>query len=533
MTTTRRSFVQGSVATATLVAAPAIARAQAAPPKTKTLRAVMQGDLRSLDPIWTTANITAYHGALIYDTLFSLDAKDKPQPQMVESFAPSDDQLSWTFKLRDGLKFHDGSAVTAADCVASIRRWAVRDGAGQHMFLRVKDTSVKDDKTFAVSLKERYPLILDAFAKSGTPILFIMRKKDAETDPMQQVAEHIGSGPFIFNQNETKMGASYVYDRNPNYVPRAEPSSGLAGGKVAKVERVVWDNMADEQTAMAALQAGEIDFMELPPLDLIEQLESDKNIKVEVLNKTGNVGFMRLNFLHPPFNNQKARQAMLYVINQPDIMKSTFGSGKYWRTVSSLFGGGTPMENDENTGWFKEAPNIAKATQLFKEAGYDGRPVTMLQATNFAFMNNAPQLVAQWLRQAGVNAELAASDWGGVITRRAVREPPEKGGWNTFTTYASAASMGNPITYIGDAANGDKAWFGWPSNELNETLRDKWAKADPEDRLAVAKEMQKNAWDFVPAVYLGQWTQPAAWRTNVKGMIGVPEVIPFWNVEKT
>ena len=157
----------------------------------------------------------------------------------------------------------------------------------------------------------------------------------------------------------------------------------------------------------------------------------------------------------------------------------------------------------------------------------------MLQATNFAFMNNAPQLVAQWLRQAGVNAQLAASDWGGVITRRAVKEPPEKGGWNTFTTYAGAAGMANPITYIGDAANGDKAWFGWPSNELNEHLRDKWAKADPEDRLSVAKEIQKNAWDFVPAVYLGQWTQPAAWRSNVKGIIGVPEVIPFWNIEKT
>jgi peptide/nickel transport system substrate-binding protein len=479
MKTTRRSFVRGSLAAATFAAAPAIRRTHAAPSAAKTLKAVMQGDLRSLDPIWTTANITAYHGALIYDVLFASDANDKPQPQMVESFGRSDDQLTWTFKLREGLKFHDGSPVTAADCVASMRRWAVRDGAGQHMFQRVKDTSVKDDRTFAVSLKERYPLILDAFAKNGTPILYIMRKKDAETDPMQQVAAHVGSGPFIFNENETKMGASYVYDRNPNYVPRTDPVSGLAGGKVAKLDRVIWENVADEQTALAALQAGEIDFMELPPLDLLDQLESDTNIKIEVLNKTGNVGFMRLNFLHPPFDNPKARQAMLYLVNQSDIMKSTFGSGKYWKTCGSLFACGTPMENDENTSWFKQAPDIAKATQLFKEAGYDGRPVILLQATNFAFMNNAPQLVAQWLRQAGVKAELAASDWGGVITRRAVREPTEKGGWDTFTTYASAAGMANPITFIGHAANGEKAWFGWPSNERNEQLRDQWAKADP------------------------------------------------------
>jgi peptide/nickel transport system substrate-binding protein len=201
--------------------------------------------------------------------------------------------------------------------------------------------------------------------------------------------------------------------------------------------------------------------------------------------------------------------------------------------VKSLFGEDTPMANDENTGWFKEQPNIAKATQLFKDAGYDGRPVVLLQATNFAFMNNAPQLVAQWMRQAGVNAQLAASDWGGVITRRAVKEPDDKGGWDTFTTYASAASVANPITFVGHAATGDAAWFGWPKNELQETLRDKWARANPEDRLEVAKEIQRNAWDFVPAVYLGQWTQPAAWRNNVKGIIGMPEVIPFWNIEKT
>jgi peptide/nickel transport system substrate-binding protein len=533
MRPTRRNFVQSGAAAATLLGAPAIGRAQVSPSAAKTLKCAMQGDLRSFDPIWTTANITAYHGMLIYDTLFSIDAKENPKPQMVGDYGVSDDKLAWTFKLRDGLKFTDGSPVTASDCVASIRRWAVRDSAGQHMFARVKDTSVKDDNTFVISLTEPYPLILDAMAKPGTPDLFIMRKKDAETDPMQQIKEHVGSGPFIFNEKETKQGASYVYDRNPNYVPRSEPPSGLSGGKVVKLDRVIWENVADEQTALAALQTGEIDFVELPPLDLIDQLESDNNIVVQVLNPTGNVGFMRLNFLYPPFDNQKARQAMLYLVNQSDVMKATFGSGKYWKKCDSLFGLGTPMENHENTEWFKEAPNIAKATQLFKEAGYDGREVIVLQATNFAFMNNTPQLVAQWMKQAGVNAQLAASDWGGVVTRRAVREPADKGGWNTFTTYATAAGVSNPINFAGDAANGDKAWFGWPKNDKNEELRDKWAKAEPAGRLAVAKEIQANAWDFVPAVYMGQWTQPAAWRKNVKGFIGVPEIIPFWNVEKT
>ena len=198
MRTTRRRFVQGTLATTALAGVPGIVHAQ--PSRARTIRAVMQGDLRSLDPIWTTANITAYHGAMIYDTLFALDGDMRPQPQMVGKWGLSDDKLTYTFELRDGLKFSDGAAVTADDVVASIRRWAVRDGAGQHMMARVKDLSKKDDKTFVIALKEPYGLMLEVMAKTATPLLYIMRKKEAEHDPNQQITEYIGSGPFTYNR---------------------------------------------------------------------------------------------------------------------------------------------------------------------------------------------------------------------------------------------------------------------------------------------------------------------------------------------
>jgi peptide/nickel transport system substrate-binding protein len=533
MKTTRRNFLQTTAAAAALTQAPGVLRAQGTPAAGKTIRAVMQGDLRSFDPIWTTANITAYHGTMIYDTLFALDEQMKAQPQMVSKYGLSDDKLTYTFELRDGLKFSDGSAVTSDDVVASIRRWAARDGGGQHMMLRVKDISKKDDKTFTIALKEPYGLVVDLMAKTTTPLLFIMRKKEAETDPMQQVTTYIGSGPFTFNQDQTKQGARYVYDKNPNYVPRQDAPTGLAGGKVVKVDRVIYDNM-DQMTGVAAIQAGEIDFFELPPIDLLDQLEGDKNIKVEVLNQTGNVGWIRLNFLHPPFNNVDARRAMLYLVNQEEYLKATFGNPKYYKKCGSNFACGTPMENDENTQWFKEAPNPAKAKELFQKAGYDGRPVVVLHATNIDYMNNAAQITAQRLREIGVNVELATSDWGGVVTRRAVKTPPDQGGWNIFITSAGGASVGNPIALAGHAATGEKGWFGWPSNELHEKLRDKWAAAaTPEEQKAVAREIQKNAWDFVPHVWFGQWLSPVAYRSNLKGVLKIPEIIPFWNIEKT
>jgi peptide/nickel transport system substrate-binding protein len=529
----RRTFLKGGLAATTALAAPRLS-AEGAPPPARTIRAVMQGDLTVLDPIWTTANISAYHGAMLYDTLFGIDGDLNTKPQMVAKWGVSDDRKQWTFELRDGLRFSDGTPVGCDDVIASLRRWAVRDGAGQHMMQRVVDIVKKDDKTFAFLLKEPYGYLVDALGKTSTPLCFIMRKKEAETDPMQKITTYIGSGPFLFNESETKQGARYVYDRNPNYVPRAEPASGLAGGKTVKVDRVIFENMADSQTAIAALIAGEIDFYELPPIDLIPQLESDPSLKLELLNKTGNIGWLRMNFLYPPFNNVDARRAMLYLLNQEDFMKASFGNPKYYRKCPSDFGCGVPMENDANTAWFKQAPDPQRAKELLQKSGYKGEPIVLLQATNIDFMRNSADLVAGALRQIGANVEVVASDWGGVVNRRAVKAAPDQGGWNLFITWADGNSVGNPIALAGHAATGEKGWFGWPQDSKNEALRDQWAAAESlEQKKTIARELQDNAWNFVPHVWLGQWVQPSAMRKTLNGMLAVPGVIPFWNAEKT
>jgi peptide/nickel transport system substrate-binding protein len=530
MPTTRRSLIAAAAAS---LALPAIGRAQPAPSAARTLKAVMHADLRVFDPHWTTANITSYHGAMVYDTLFGVDADFNPQPQMLAKHGVSEDGKTYTFELRDGLAFSDGAAVTAADCVASIRRWGARDGSGQHMLARVADTPVVDDKTFRIVLREPYGLVIDALSKISASCCFIMRRKEAETDPNAQVREIVGSGPFLFNRDQTKPGAQYVYDRNPAYRPRGEPISGMSGGKVVKLDRVIYQNMPDETTAMAALRAGEIDFYEVPPQDLIGELESDPNLVVQALNKTGHLGWLRPNFLHPPFDNVKARQALLHLINQSDIMRAAFGQSDRWKPCGAYFGCGTTMENDEGTDWLKTAPDLNKARQLFKEAGYNGEKVVILHATDHYLANPAGQLIAQWLRQVGVNAELASSDWGTTLTRRAVRKPVAEGGWNIFITASTSYSLSSPVGNTGHAANGEKAWFGWPTNPKIEAMRDEWAAAPTlAGRQAVARRMQKEAWEFGQHMYLGQFFRASAWRKTVSGVIGMPELVPFWNIEK-
>ena len=197
----------------------------------KTLRAVLHADVRTLDPFWTTQTIAGIHGMLVYDTLFGNDDNLDPKPQMVDKYEVSADKLTYTFTLRDGLKFHDGSPVTTKDVIASLKRWAARDNAGQRLYSFVDRVEAVDGKTFRMVLNKPYGMVLESLGKSGTSVAVIMREQDALTDPQQQIKEAIGSGPFKFAKDEWVPGSKTVYLKNPDYVTRPgnEKASSFAG----------------------------------------------------------------------------------------------------------------------------------------------------------------------------------------------------------------------------------------------------------------------------------------------------------------
>ena len=315
----------------------------------KVLKAVMHADVRVIDPIWTTQTIANIHGALVYDTLFGNDANQKPQPQMVGKYEISPDRLTYTFTLRDGLKFHDGSPVTSKDAIASIKRWGAKDGVGQRLMGYVTALDAVDDKTFKMVLREPYGMVLESLGKSGSSIAAIMREKDAQTDPQQQVKESIGSGPFIFAKEQWVPGSKAVYLKNKDYVPRPATSRRRPSpaAKIPGVDRIELIWISDPQTAMSALVNGEIDFYENPNTDFLPLLAKARGVK---LMKTGTIdstqGMIRLNHLHPPFNNVKARQAMYHLINQEDFLRAIVGDPKYYRVCHGLLTCGGPYEND-------------------------------------------------------------------------------------------------------------------------------------------------------------------------------------------
>ncbi|RWI99983.1 ABC transporter substrate-binding protein [Mesorhizobium sp.] len=527
MTISRRDLIKVGMTAGAALSMPSVLRAQTAPTDARTVRMAL-GNLQIFDPHLAGTDPTVFHGLAIYDTLFSLDSKYVPQPQMVGKWGVSDDKKTYTFELRDGLGWHDGTPVTAADCVASIRRWGQVAPTGKLIMARAKGISKKDDKTFSITLKEPLGILTELLTELAAPVPFIMREKDADRPATEQVTANIGSGPFKFNNALAKPGANFTYDRNEKYVPRSDASDGYAGAKVAKVDRVIWD-FAEANTALAALQAGELDFARFPPADLYSTIESDPNLVLQVMNKSGNNMCLRMNHLQKPFDNVKARQAMLHLIDQEAFLRVTAPDPRYRHTLTSIFGNTTPYSNDENTSWFKKGGDPEKAKQLFKEAGYAGEKIVILDPTDWAQASNASQLLASELRKIGVNAELASSDWNSLEARRKNKGPVESGGWSIYITDDFDHTQ-LPITASFLRASGDTD--GGLKNDEFEALRLEWLDLDTlEERKLLARKMQRIWWDFVGDVRLGQMVTPIARRKTLTGLIEMP-YIAFWNLQK-
>ena len=501
------------------------------------LRLIAQSDLTVLDPVFSTSNITSNHGYMVYDQLFGLDGKRVPQPQMVETHAKSADGLVWKFKLRGGLKFSDGSRVEAKDVVASVKRWAGRHAAGRTVMTRVKELVATGADTFEFRFSQPFAPLLAALAEPETP-LFIMREQEANTDVNQQIKEVVGSGPFLFLREEWRPGSKAVYRKNPDYVPRKEPADGFAGGRIAKVDRVEWIYLPDPTTATQALIRGEGDLMEIPPTDLIPVLEKDPNIVLKVIDKTGTQAIIRPNHLHPPFNNAKARQALLYIVgDQQDTLAAMVGRRELEVPCWAVFVCKTSLETTTGVGdWAKgdRKANLEKAKQLLKESGYDGRAIVMLDPTDQALIHKAVLVVAQGLREAGATVDLQAMVWTTLLARRQVKDPPltTPGGWNTFSTWGGGVIIGNPLANPWAASPCDgKNWFGWVCDEELERMRLEFITAVGPQRDELAKRYQTRFYETVPYILLGQYLAPIAHRKSLTGLLETPRLV-LWNIEK-
>ena len=524
----RRQIVGGAAATAS--AATLGVRSVRAQKDLQTLRFVPEADLKVLDPIWTTAYVTRNHGYLVYDTLFGTDENFQIKAQMVDRVTASPDGMKYTFTLRDGLRWHDGQPVLSEDCVASLKRWGKKDRFGQLLMEHTAKIAPVDKATFTLELAERFGPVIDALGKPSSNVPFMMPARIASTPADEPIKEVVGSGPFIFAHDAWRPGEQVVYVRNPDYIPRNEPPNGSTGGKKAYLDKVIWRYVPDPWDAAEALAAGEVDWWQNPPLDFFSKIEQNPDLQKFLFDPLGVQAWLRPNFLHPPFNNKKARQALLHMMDQVTYLAWAASDSQYYRTCYSVFACGGPYETRIGTAPIVEH-DLTKARQLVQESGYDGYPVVVIQVTDWPLFNAAALVTRQRLESIGFKVILKPMDWATNLIVRARKDPPDKGGWNLLHTYFQAADVINPAVHFALSGAGSRAWYGWPDIPQLEKLVNDWVGAtDEPKRQRLADEIQRVAYDEVLYVPWGQMFAPTAFRKNVRDVLKFAAPL-FWNVK--
>lgn len=519
----RRTFL----AVSTALAAPRIARAE-----TRTLRFVPYVDLAILDPVANTNAVTRTHSFLVFDTLFGVDNAFQTQPQMAAGLVANDAHTDWTITLRPELRFHDGAPVLARDVVASLRRWGRRDVFGMSLMEVVDELSAPSDTAIRFRLKSPFRLLPDALGKIAPNMPAIMPERLAATDPAKSVPELIGSGPFRFVAGERVPGARVVYEKFAGYVPRADGEAGLScGPKIAKVDRIEWLTMPEAATAAAALQRGEVDWLETPSPDLLDTLRRDKNITVASHDTTGQMAILRFNTLIPPFDNEKLRRAVLRAVDQSEFMGAYASDPSLWRTEIGAFTGGTPMSTKAGMDGLFGPTDVARARAEVAASGYAGQRVVILGPSDHPVNGPMANVAADLFRRIGLNVDLQAMDSGTLFQRRNNRGPLDKGGWNVFPAAINGLGQLNPAESYLSRGNGLDAWYGWPTSPRVEQLHAAYLDAEGlAERKRICDALQVVVLEEAPFLPLGQVISPTAYRRGVTGITnGFPR---FWGIDK-
>ncbi len=526
----RELLATGSAAALGSLAAPRVARAQGS----RVLRFVPQANLSSLDAVAGTQYVVRNASLLVWDTLYGIDSKLEPKPQMAEGHEVSPDFKVWVFKLRTGLKFHDGEPVLAKDVVASLNRWMSRDTMGQRIKATLDEMVAVDDRTVRIKLSKPFPKMLFAIGKGNAPVAEIMPERIAKTDPFQLISEYVGSGPMSFAKDEWVPGSKAVFKKFDGYQPRAEAADWLSGGKRMMFDRIEWLILPDDATKAAALQNGEVDWWENPIPDLVPLLKRNRNINLDISDPLGNIGSLRFNHLHPPFNDPRARRAVMMALSQEDYMRSVVGDDEtLWKPSASYFTPGTPLYTEAGGDILKGPRKYDEAKKLLAEAGYKGEKIILCVATDVQITKAEGDVTADLLQKIGMNVDYQALDWGTVGARRAKKDPPGQGGWHIFHTWHAGADCINPAPYTALDCGGDKAWFGWPNSPEIEGMIGAWYDApDEAAEKTVIADLNKAAMEFVIYGPTGFFLGYQAWRTNVSGVVKAPFPV-FWGVQKT
>ncbi len=482
------------------------------------LRVAIIGEPPSLDIHQTTATIVALITWHIYEALFTWDAEFATIPLLAESYEVSEDGMTNSIKLREGVLFHNGNEMVASDVIASLERWAGVSGLGAGIMENTSDIVEVDDYNIEFNMSAPLGSFVVLLARQNQG-LAIYPKSVVDASPTDSLTEFIGTGPYRFTEQQADR--FILFSRFDDYVGQEGEANGYAGPKAAYLDEIEFIPVPDEAARIAGLQAGDYHYLEAIIPDQVGILEGDSNVAVEILPPSG-WEVLVLNMAQGVMTNPTIRQAFQAAISCEPILQASQGEG-YFRVDPGFMLQETVWHSTVSAELYNQG-DPAKASQLLQEAGYDGTPIRFLTTTEYQDQYNTAEVAKQQLEEAGFTVELVVTDWATLIANRAIEDQ-----WEVFTTGFSFRPdpVGMPPVPGCD-------WPGWwCTDEKVEVVARLQGESDFEARYAAFEELQTLWYTDVPGVKLGDSFGITARSPNLQGLGSTlsqlqPEFVNAW-----
>ncbi len=480
-----------------------------------------EANVNSLDQMTSNTISTRNIAMNVFETLTTRDENNNPILDLADSLAEAPDKLSYTFKLRPGVVFHNGKPLTSADVAASFDRYS-KIGLDRQMFDNVAGWDAPDPMTFVIRMKAAQPTFIEKLSSFSIPVVIV--PAEARDDPPQQLRT-IGTGPWQLVQSVP--GSFVTLKRYDGYKPntRFEQRTGFGGYKQACLDQVTFRIVTEGGARVAGLETGELHAVEDVPTKSMERLRTNKDVRLLPLNNWW-IQIATMNASNPPTDDIRVRQAIQAVLDMDEIMDAAT-DGNYRLNYGYAYPNQPDYVETGKATYNQKDP--AKAKRLLAEAGYKGQPIVLLTNKDYASMYNAALVVQEQLKAVGVNADLKVVDWPTSVQMGMKADT----GWNLFFSgwgtqpalgaLATMAFLAPPAAQYMPKDNKDDP-------DILAAWRDMNNLPTKEERKAAFGRMQGFLLDRAYSLPFGALTKVQASRANVEGYVPfrIPRLANVW-----
>jgi peptide/nickel transport system substrate-binding protein len=478
------------------------------------LRVGMIGEPPTLDAHATTAVITREIGINVFEGLYALDGKYQPVPLLAEGHEVLDGGKRYTIRLRKDVKFHNGKALTAADVVASLKRWGAMASTGKAIFKTVEAVEAKGPQAVEIRLKEPSGALLTVLAQvDNAAVVYPKEVLDAAGEG--QLKEFVGTGPFRFVEHKPDRHIRLA--RFDGYAARAEPASGLAGRRTAHLDEILFMPVPDYATRQAGMLTGEYDYIQQVKPDQVDRIKAAPGVEPVIVKPYGWVTIV-FNTKQGLMTDARLRQAAQATLDVEPMLLAGLGHRDFYRLDPGLFFQELLWHSRTSAALYNQRDKD-KAKRLLKDAGYAGQPMRWIVTTEYEHHYKPAVVAKSQLEEVGFKIDLQVSDWATVVQRR---NKPEL--WEVFST----AFVFTPEP--SSSAQVLCEWPGWWCNAEKEQLLQAMAR-EPDDkkRLATWEKVQTLFYAEAARIKVGDYYRLDARRKEVQGYAPGP-YMHFWNV---